>query len=301
METRFLETLVMVADHGSVAEAARRLHLTPAAVSQRLRVLEFEFGVRLVARNGRIVRLSEAGLAVYAHAKAVLREIRDLRAIALSDQAAGEFRLGAISTSLTGLLPDILSRTMSRYPRLEIYVMPGTSSELYPKVLSGELDAAILLQPDFPLPKSCGWHLLRQEPLVVIAAGALAGQDPNALLRSEPFIRYDRNHWGGRLADAYLKRVGIKPNERFELDSLEAIAVLVNRGLGVSLVPDWAPPWPEGLQIHKWRVHPSMTRKIGMVWSRGSPRLRAINALLAETTVPRSQKRKPSSSARSQR
>ena len=42
---------------------------------------------------------------------------------------------------------------------------------------------------------------------------------------------------------------GIVPQERFELNALNAIAVMVDRGLGVSLVPDWARPWPEGLNL----------------------------------------------------
>jgi DNA-binding transcriptional LysR family regulator len=93
-------------------------------------------------------------------------------------------------------------------------------------------------------------------------------------LSREPFIRYDRHHWGGRLTDSYLKQENIFPRERFELDALDAIAVLVARGLGVSLVPDWAPPWPADLRINKVPVHaPAYMRRIGLCWMRDSVNL----------------------------
>jgi DNA-binding transcriptional LysR family regulator len=102
-------------------------------------------------------------------------------------------------------------------------------------------------------------------------------------VKAEPFIRYDRKQWGGRLADDYLQRAGIQPADRYELDSLDAIAVLVDRILGVSLVPDWAPPWPEGLTLRKIPLPMAFeSRRIGLLWRRDSARLRLVQALLSE-------------------
>ncbi|TLY46820.1 MAG: LysR family transcriptional regulator, partial [Gammaproteobacteria bacterium] len=111
----------------------------------------------------------------------------------------------------------------------------------------------------------------------------LAGRDPHELLASEPLIRYDRNQWGGRLADEYLRRAGITPHERFELNALGAIAVMVDRGLGVSIVPDFAQPWPAGLDLARLPLPlPSEPRRIGAVWSRSSVRIRLVMAFLKE-------------------
>jgi DNA-binding transcriptional LysR family regulator len=83
----------------------------------------------------------------------------------------------------------------------------------------------------------------------------------------------DRRNWAGQLVDGYLRRAGIRPRERFELDSLEAIAAMVDQGLGVSLVHDWAPPGPEGLSLQKLPApDPSFTRHIGLIWTRASLR-----------------------------
>jgi DNA-binding transcriptional LysR family regulator len=213
-------------------------------------------------------------------ARNFVQDIRNLKAIA-SEGTAGELRLGAVSTAISGLLPDVLTAMIEKYPRIEIYILPGTSAELYHKVLGGDLDAALIAQPPFAIPKSCEWRVFRDEPLVVLTPAGKRFPDPHAALATEPFIRYDRNNWGGRLVDGYLRQAGIRPHDRFELDGLEAIAVLVDRGLGVSLVPDWAPPWPEGLSLTKMPVADrSFTRRMGLLWTRASLRVRLVSAFL---------------------
>jgi DNA-binding transcriptional LysR family regulator len=143
-------------------------------------------------------------------------------------------------------------------------------------VLSGELDAAIIVKPPFPIPKTCDWRVLRKEPLIVLTPASASIRDPNVALASEPFIRLDRTGWAGRLVDGYLRHARIRPKERFELDGLEAITIL-----GVSLVPDWSPPWPEGLSLRKLPVPGDrFTRYIGLLWTRASLRAGLVNAFL---------------------
>lgn len=283
MDTHFLESFVTVVEKGSIAEAGRRLNLTPAAVAQRIRALEREIGARLVTRSGRTVRPTEAGAAILGRARKFVQEVRDLRSIATAETLSGELRLGAISTAISGVLPGVLVLLMEKYPQIEIHIMPGTSEDLYHKVLAGDLDAAIIVPPPFTIPKSCKWRLFREELLILLTPESMPARDPHAILRTEPFIRYDRNNWGGRLVDGYLRNVGIRPKDRFELDGLEAIAVLVDRGLGVALVPDWAPPWPEGLSLAKRPIADrSFARRIGVLWSRTSVRVRLVHLLLEE-------------------
>ena len=202
MDTRYLQSFVMVVDSGSFADAARRLNLTPAAVGARVRALEETIGTALVRRAGRTVRATEAGL---------------------------------------------------------------------------------LVEPQFVLPKSCDWRVLIEEPLCVLAPATLAGRDPLELLASEPFIRYDRATWGGRLADRCLAERGIAPRERIEIDGLGAIAAFVSQGLGVSLIPDWTPPWPAGLDVIKLELPPPVpVRRMGLAWMTQGPRAALARAVLKE-------------------
>ena len=125
------------------------------------------------------------------------------------------------------------------------------------------------------------WRLLREEPLIVLTPASAKVRDANTALATEPFIRLDRSGWAGRLVDSYLRQAGIRPRERFEVDALETIAIMVDRGLGVALVPDWAPPWPAGLSLRKLAVtNQAHTRYIGLVWNRASLRIRLVQAFL---------------------
>jgi DNA-binding transcriptional LysR family regulator len=283
VDTQFLHTFIAVVDHGSMAAAARVLNITPAAVAQQIHTLERQIGAPLIARAGRTVSVTEAGTRILERARAVLRDVADLRTVANDDRMAGELRIGASTTALTGILPEILARTVARFPRISVFIKPGYSIDLHRAVETGELDAAIVLQAPFTLHKTCGWQLLREEPLVVLAPRNLADRDPHELLATEPLIRYDRNQWGGRKADEYLRAARIRPHERFELNALNAIAVMVDRGLGVSIVPDWARPWPEGLDLVRLPLPlPSEPRRIGVVWSRVSIRIRLVTAFVEE-------------------
>ena len=286
METRFLETFLAVVDNGSIAAAARRLNVTPAAVAQRLRALEEEMGFPLFIRCGRTVSVTEAGASIVGRVRDFVLQVRDLKTITAKKSLAGELRLGAISSAITGLLPGVLSRVVKKYPGLDVYVVPGTSAVLYQQVLAGELDAAIITQPYFDIPKTCEWQTLRKEPLVLLKPASVKATDVQALLSQHPFIRYDRRSWGGRLVDNYLRKIGARPQERFEIDALDAIAVLVDRGLGVALVPDWPPPWPAGLSLEKIPVaERSFDRHIGLVWARATPRQRLVGVFLQETRL----------------
>ena len=292
MDTRFLESFVMAVDNGSIAEAARRLNLTAAAVAKRIHALENEIGAALVTRSGRTIRPTEAGAAIVERARRFLAEARDFKSVAVADRPSGQLRLGAVSSALSGLLPDILALTRENYPQIEVTIMVGHSGELYRKVLDGDdLDTAVITEPPFAIPKSCAWRMLREEPLIVLTRALARSRKPHAILASEPFIRLDRKVWPGRLVDDYLRKVDIRPRDLFEIEKLEAIAVMVDRGLGVSLLPDWAPPWPEGLSLAKLPVPGgrSFARRIGLIWPRASLRLRLVRAFLEQAAAVRAQ------------
>ncbi len=280
MDTKFLESFLIVAECGSVAEAARRLNMTPAAVAQRIRALETELGQALVSRVGRTVRPTAAGLAVQRHGPALVRMARDLRAIAAGDLPSGQLRLGATATAMTGLIPQITATLSERFRQIDYFLQPGSSVNLYHAVLSGELDAALIIEPQFPIPKAFGWSTIRREPLVLLAPADLEIHDFHLALTQQPFIRYDRNQWGGQIVDRYLRRHAISVREWAELDALDAIAALVDRGLGVALVPDWAPPWPEGLRLQKHRMEDGELRNMGVLWANSGPRIAAIRAFV---------------------
>lgn len=266
-----------------MAAAARSLNLSASAVAQQLRTLERELDVPLLIRIGRTVKVTDQGSRILNHARQLVRDSASLRGLAHDGSISGELRLGACSTALIGILPEMMAKVGRKYSDIRFRVESANSVQLYTQILAGQLDAACVLEAPYPLPKTCEWLLMREEPLTVLAPARLEGADPMDLLRNEPFIRYDRNKWGGRGPDKFLREFGIQPHERYEVDMLQAIAVMVDLGLGVSLVPDWSAPWPSGLDIVRLPLpERRIGRRIGIVWSRSSVRIKLVNALLAE-------------------
>lgn len=285
MDTNFLKSFITVAELGSIAEAARHLNLTASAVAQRVRALEDEIGVPLLLRAGRTVQPTAAGASLLPEARRIVSAVSGLRGLANEGLVAGNFRLGVFTSALTGVVPDILVALLRDLPLVDIYVQRAISLELYPKVLSGELDAAFVLRPNFEFPKSVEWLPLRREPLIALVPEEETSDDINDLINRYGFVRFDRNNWGGRLASQYLEANGLRPNERIELDSLEAIAILVSKGLGVSIVPEWAPPLPQGVRLRRVVLDEGeYAREIGIIWLRSSPKI-AISRRLSDQAL----------------
>lgn len=249
MDTRFLQSLIAVVETGSIAGAARREKLTPAAVSQRVQTLERELACRLLARGPHAVRPTEECLALLPRARLILRESLSLRDDIAGKDLTGELRIGAISTALTGLLPKVIRDASESAPRLRLRLVPGSSLSLLESLIAGDLDMAIIVEPPFALPKSLAGERLRSEALLYMTRSDPAPSDIVRHAADGPFIRYDPSSLGGRLVSRYMADVGLSPTILCDLDALETIALLVAEGLGNALVPAWAGLKAEGFRL----------------------------------------------------
>lgn len=287
MDTAYLKAFALVVETGSLAEAARRLNVTPAAISLQVQVLERELGSKLLGRAGRTVAPTEAGTRLAERCVGLLREIEGLKDWVNESASARELRIGTINTALHSLLPEALARFTADHPGVSVYIKSAKSDELYEAVKQSELDAAVCLHPPFSIPKAMAWELLRQEPLVVLAPLSDQSADPHELLRTRPLIRYDRSVGGGKQADQYLRKAGIVPPfERFELTSLLAIAMMVDRGLGVSVVPDIASPLTAALRVISLPLPMnSEPRRFGILWRRTSSRVKLIQSFMKQALM----------------
>jgi DNA-binding transcriptional LysR family regulator len=286
MDTRYLQCFLKVVESGSIAEAARQLDLSPTTVAAQIRALELELGAEVLARSGRVVRPTTAGVKVLEKARSIVRDTRELLVLANNEASVREFRLGIFPSAIPSLLPIVLSKLYADHPELNVFATPGYSPDLFAKVASGELDAAIVVEHQVGIPKTCEWQVLLEEPLVVVAHNEIsAGRDPHDVLRNEPFLRYDRRVWGGRLADRYLREQGIKPRERLEIDGLAVIASLIKHRLGVSLLPDWSAMWEDGGSLVRIPLpgEPPV-RRVGFIWTRQGPRAGLAEIVLSEAT-----------------
>ena len=238
METRFLESLLHVARHGSIAEAARQQGLTPAAVGQRIQALEAELGFMLLERVGHRSRPTEACQRMLPHARSVVEQVRQLSEKADVHGLTGTLRIGVISTLFQDIVPLVLRAASMELPGLRMDLTPGTSKELYAAFGEEEIDIAMIVAPPFAAPKETTITPLLQEPFVLISKHRETGSIAKAIARN-PYLRYDETSWGGMIPARYLAERGAQKTPVCNLDSLETIAILVREGMGVSLVPKW--------------------------------------------------------------
>jgi DNA-binding transcriptional LysR family regulator len=275
MDLAFLESLILVVDSGSIAEAARRQQLTAAAVRQRVDALERELSISLLTRSGHACVPTSSCVALLPRARNLVRDGTMLRDDVDASGLNGSLRIGAISTALTGLMPGALHALAKKAPKLTPFLRPGSSVDLYNAVIAGDLDAAIIVAPPFAIPKAVFATTLRLEPLLFISPKKL-GQSVKQQLATQAYIRYDPFAWGGRFAQQYVLDQKIQPRLLCDLDGLEAITLMVARELGVSLIPAWS-----GLNEMTSRVH--VTEISGTKYRREI----ALVALKQKSTLPK--------------
>jgi len=279
VDIRYLESLISVAEQGSIASAARAQNLTPAAVGQRIALLEQHFGTALLNRNAHRAIPTEACLDLLPRARHIVEEFYRLGADVGTSGLSGKFHLGAISTALTGLLPGTIRQLAEVAPKLVLQIKPGTSNSLFADLGERRIDAAIIVLPPYALPRSYTSELLRVEPLVLLSHNA-RGRTAREKLMRNPYICYDSQSWGGLKAFQYLNDRNIRIEPFYELDALEAIEKLVLQGMGVSLVPRWTGLDLDrpGLDVEIIR-NPRYSRKVVLVTPRNSAHLPVIEAL----------------------
>src|SRR3954454_19274118 len=121
LDVRRMRVLREVARRGSFSAAAESLAYTQSAVSQQIAALEREAGTRLVERNARGVRLTDAGRALVEHADALLARLDDAEAEleAIAGLRGGRLRLASFPSAGATIMPQAIARFRARPPALE--------------------------------------------------------------------------------------------------------------------------------------------------------------------------------------
>ena len=266
MSIRWLKTFIAVAQCGSFASGAKKIGLTQAAVSVQMSSLEDRLRVKLFDRTGRTTVLNTAGRTLVPKAQEVVALFERLGDGLHTSEISGSLSIGAIHHSFSQLLPDSLILLRNDHPNIIVNVCNGLSADLMAKVEQGELDAAIVSEPAVKLTSHIVWNTIVSEPLALIGpANATFSSLPEALAQY-PFITLDRKSWTGQLTHALVRRYRLKLNEVLELNSSEAIAAMVARGYGISILPLSSYIWAlQGKVTVATLARPSVHRKIGLI------------------------------------
>lgn len=230
-----LRTLQEIDRSASFAAAAERLNMTLSAVSMQMKTLEEELGVALFDRAFRPPKLTARGRAVCDHAGVVIAaEDALMRECLPDDGLRGRFRIGFVPTASARLLPGFLIRAGRDTPEARFDIETDLSEALEARVLSGQLDCAVVTASATPA-NGIRYHELRTEALVFAAPATCAGLPMDRLFRDLPFFHFMPHSGIGKLIADY---VGDQPGRSIVLDSVEAIMECVGKGIGFTLLPE---------------------------------------------------------------
>lgn len=283
MTIRRFKTLVAIAELGTFAEAAKAEYLTPSAVSQQMRALEDELKVPLFDRSKRPPELNPTGYALVPKARELIAVYESLRPALVGQQSQVQnLTIGMVATSMNVLVPRALNHLKRAHEQLHVRVYPALSDDLYAQVDRGFLDAAVISEPP-TVYDHLVWRPFTEEPYVVLASADMEETDPKSLLMSEPFIRFARKAWVGRMVDQWLIQQGIRVTESMELDTLEAVSAMVKNHLGVSIIPFPCCGIDDDSGLKTIELGPKAPKRVlGLLYRRDSALQPLIEALWSE-------------------
>lgn len=225
-----LHHLLLVAEHGTFTEAARRAHLSQPALSASIQRLEESLGSRLFTRGRRGAELTPAGAALLPHASAALaaaadgeRAVREIEGL-----TGGTVRIGAGATVCTYLLPAELARFRAAHPGVSFLLRETVTDEVDAALRDGHLDLAVVSRTSDTDEPVVGEHW-QDDRLVLVGA---PGLDP----ARAPYLVF----WQGSNSRTIFDREFEGAEIAMELGSIAAIKASCRAGIGLALLSERA-------------------------------------------------------------
>lgn len=273
MDVRQLAALVAIADHGSFSAAARSLFTVQSNVSAHLSKLEAELRVALVDRSRS--ELTEEGRLVVERARRVLREMDDIttEVASLGDEVLGETRFGVLGTTGRWLMPDLLATMARCHPNVHAAVVEGGTSTLIPRVMAGQLDAAVVHLP-VTEPELLVEALFAEDLVLAVHGGhRFAGRHQIGLaeVAEEPLLLPPKGTAMRRILDRAAASVDVTFKPLAEIDGVRLLASLAYAGHALAFVPATAFPRPTLGRVELVVVPELPRRVVGWVQRRRPP------------------------------
>ena len=283
-----LRALRAVATYGSVSAAADVLHVTTSAVSQQLAKLERETGQKLLERNGRGVRLTDAAELLVVHAERILSLVEQAQADleAHRGSVVGQLAVAAFPTAVRGLMPAALRSLRAEHPGLRVQLTEEDPLRSMPLVLRGDLDMAVVQDwNNEPLPLTEGLHkgvICDDVADVALPEGhPLAGRDAIDLkeLAGDPWISSSPDSICCDWLLRTLRAIDSEPRIDHMAYEFATQLALVAAGLGNVILPRLGRcDVPPGVAIVP--LDSPLSRRVYAVWREEAARRPAIRAVV---------------------
>jgi DNA-binding transcriptional LysR family regulator len=246
-----IRTFVVLAEAGSLQQAAERLFLTPSAVTRQIQRLEASLKTPLLDRRVKPGRITREGRAVLDGGRHMLRIMDDLKASGAKDaEPIGKFRIGMSHALAQPSLVASIQRLTSRFPRIQPVLSNHLRQGLVDQVRTGELDVALgFLAADDTMPSDFATSVLAEERLILVKAkGAQQPKQPKQPRQGrssksshrELEARWVLNPQGcfiRRALEARLRELGAPFEVASEINNIDMQLSLVASGIGLGLIP----------------------------------------------------------------
>jgi len=242
-DIRQIRAFVALAETGSFTQAAQQLYLTQSAVSHSIRSLEDQLNVLLVERLGKRVSLTSDGHTFLKRCHTVIAELesatRELDAMRRWGQ--GLLRIGATHSICNYLLPHILREFRESFPRCEIVIESGDTSDLIDMLDKAEIDIALGMNRTVGTWLNFEELFVDQMVSVVSPIHEWASKSSISMkeLQNQQIIVYSKNSETHRLIECELEESGLKSTNILALGDMEAIKAMSKIGIGVGIVAPW--------------------------------------------------------------
>lgn len=262
----YLNTFVMVAEHGSFSAAADRLGLTQPAISLQVRQLEQSVGATLIERVGRVARPTLAGEALLAHAAQIEDAVTAATdAVTRRGAGGGRVRIGTGATACLYVLPPILKTLRQTFPGLDLTVTTGNTVDIVQAIEDNRLDIGLVTLPVTGRSLEITPVLVDEFMLAAPADMLLPKRVNAASLADKPVLLFEPGGHTRTLSDAWFARSRVPVRPVMSLGSVEAIKALVAAGLGCAVLPGLALGTSTRKDLTVHTLHPKLQRTLATV------------------------------------
>jgi LysR family nitrogen assimilation transcriptional regulator len=301
IELRQLRYFVTIVDAGSLTRAAELLYVAQPALSQQLAALESNVNAKLLNRSSKGIKPTEAGLALYKHAQAVLKMVEDTKAVVRTPEAglSGRVRLGIPATIASILVAPLVERLQEKHPGIILEVYENPSSYLAPQLLEQRVDLSLLVD-SIPGNGLIASPLLSENLYFVHRKdGHPLGKPSHVTLddiQRIPMVLPTRSTTLRQLIDNAFNAQGIEPAVVAETSSMQTLLTLVTQApVGTFQTLAAVASHKDGKTLLVSLIQPVMVRRLYLAYSKyaalsdASVQVHAVILALAKELVNKGQ------------
>ncbi|WP_159888648.1 LysR substrate-binding domain-containing protein [Paenibacillus puerhi] len=239
-----LKVFVTVAEQSNFSRAAEILHLSQPGVSLHIRNLENEFGVKLMHRSSKQVKLTEAGHILFKRAKQILAHYEAAKEdiSLLRNEVTGSLKIGASFTIGEYILPRLLAEFVHQYPQVDIQVTIANTEEIAQAVHSNELDVG-LVEGSVEYPGIQVTPPFMEDEMVLVVPSehplhSLGTVEPD-MLQDQVWVVRESGSGTRAFSDQFIQDTGLRVQRSFVFNSSQGVKEAVVAGLGVAMLSRW--------------------------------------------------------------